>query len=35
MEDDVAVGRLMLAALCVSRIRPGIPARGFFFAARI
>ena len=31
MEDDVAVGRLMLAALCVSRIRPGIPARGFFW----
>ena len=28
MEDDVAAGRPMLAALCVSKMRPGIPARG-------
>jgi hypothetical protein len=30
-----AAGRPMLAALCVSRIRPGIPASGFFLAARV
>ena len=35
MEDDVAAGRPMLAALCVSKIRPGIPARGFFLAAQV
>jgi hypothetical protein len=35
MEDDVAAGRPMLAALCVSKMRPGIPARGFFLAARV
>jgi len=35
MEDDVAVGRPMLAALCVSKIGPGIPARGFFLAAQV
>jgi hypothetical protein len=34
MEDNVAAGRPMLAALCVSKIRPGIPARGFFSVAR-
>ena len=33
MEDDVAAGRPMLCAICVSKIRPGIPARGFFLAA--
>ena len=33
MEDDVAAGRPMLAALCVSKVRPGIPSRGFFLAA--
>jgi hypothetical protein len=35
MEADIAAGRPMLAALCVSKIRPGIPARGFFMAARV
>ena len=35
MEDDVAAGRPMLAALCVSKIGPGIPARGFFLAAQV
>ena len=35
MADDVAAGRPMLAALCVSKIRPGIPARGFFLAAQV
>ena len=35
MEEDVAVGRPMLAALCVSKAWPGIPARGFFLAAQI
>ena len=35
MEDDVAAGRPMLAALCVSKMRPGIPARGFFLVAQV
>jgi hypothetical protein len=35
MEDDVAAGRPMLAALCVSKMKPGIPARGFFLAAQV
>jgi hypothetical protein len=30
MEDDVAAGRPMLAALCVSKTLSGIPGRGFF-----
>ena len=34
MADDVAAGRPMLAALCVSKMKPGIPARGFFLAAQ-
>jgi len=34
MKADIAAGRPMLAALCVSKIRPGIPARGFFLAAQ-
>ena len=34
MHEDVAAGRPMLAALCVSRMRHGIPARGFFLAAQ-
>ncbi len=34
MKDDVAADRPMLAALCVSRMQPGIPARGFFLAAQ-
>jgi hypothetical protein len=35
MEEDVAAGRPMLAALCVSKTRPGIPAPGFFLAAQV
>ena len=34
MEDDVAAGRPILSAICVSKMRPGIPARGFFLAAQ-
>ena len=34
MEDDVAAGRPLLSAICVSKMRPGIPARGFFLAAQ-
>lgn len=34
MEDDVAAGRPMLAALCVSKMRPGILVCGFFLAPR-
>jgi thiaminase/transcriptional activator TenA len=33
MEDDVAAGRPILSAICVSKMRPGVPARGFFLAA--
>lgn len=33
MADDVAAGRPMLAALCISRLESGIPARGFFQTA--
>ena len=33
MKDDVATGRPILSAICVSKMRPGIPARGFFLAA--
>ena len=33
MEDDVAAGRPIMSAICVSKMRPGIPARGFFLAA--
>jgi len=33
MEDDVAAGRPMLSAMCVSKRQTGIPARGFFFTA--
>jgi len=35
MEDDVAAGRPMLAALCVSKMRPGILVCGFFLAAQV
>jgi hypothetical protein len=35
MEDDVAAGRPMLAALCVSKTRSGIPGRGFFLKAQV
>jgi hypothetical protein len=34
MEEDVAAGRPILAAICVSKMRSGIPARGFFLAAQ-
>jgi hypothetical protein len=34
MEEDVAAGRPILSAICVSKMRPGIPARGFFLAAQ-
>ena len=33
MEEDVAAGRPLLAALCVSKARPGLPAPGFFVKA--
>jgi hypothetical protein len=33
MADDVAAGRPMLAALCVSRLGQMMPARGFFVTA--
>ncbi|MCF8469988.1 MAG: hypothetical protein K9G30_04335 [Parvibaculum sp.] len=33
MAEDAAAGRPLLAALCVSRLEPGLPARGFFIAA--
>ena len=35
VEDDVAAGRPMLAALCVSKMRSGIPGRGFFLKAQV
>ena len=35
MKDDVTANRPILAALCVSKLRPGIPARGFFLAAKV
>ena len=33
MEDDVAADRPILSAICISKMRTGIPARGFFLAA--
>ena len=33
MEDDVTAGRPILSAICISKMRTGIPARGFFLAA--
>ena len=33
MEDDVAAGRPILSAICISKMRTGIPASGFFLAA--
>ncbi len=33
-EEDVAAGCPMLAALCVSKIEPGVSARGFFLVAK-
>lgn len=36
MAQDAAAGRPLLAALCVSRLDPGLPRRGFFdMAARL
>ncbi len=35
MQEDVAAGRPMLSALCVSKMQPGIPGRGFFLTAEI
>ena len=35
MKEDVADGRPMLSALCVSKMQPGIPGRGFFLTAEI
>ena len=35
MKEDVAAGRPMLSALCVSKIQPGIPGRGFFLMAEV
>ena len=34
MEEDFAAARPMLAALCVSKMQSGVPARGFFLAAQ-
>ena len=34
MQEDVAAGRPLLAAICVSKMRPGIPGHGFFLAAQ-
>ena len=34
MEGDVAAGRPMLAALCVSKTHSGIPGHGFFLKAQ-
>jgi hypothetical protein len=33
MEEDVAAGRPMLSAICVSKTRSGIPQPGFFLTA--
>lgn len=35
MAEDVAAGRPLLAALCISRLNHGLPARGFFAAAEM
>ena len=35
MKEDVAAGRPMLSALCVSKMQPGIPGRGFFLMAEV
>jgi hypothetical protein len=34
MKDDVAAGRPLLSALCVSKTRTGIPRAGFFLTAQ-
>jgi hypothetical protein len=33
MAEDVAAGRPMLAAICISKMHTGLPSRGFFLAA--
>ncbi|RUM95246.1 hypothetical protein EET67_24370 [Pseudaminobacter arsenicus] len=33
MAEDIATGRPLLAALCVSRLQQRLPARGFFITA--
>ena len=33
MEEDAAAGRPLLAALCTSKARPGLPGPGFFLKA--
>ena len=35
MEEDVAAGRPMLTALCVSKTGANMPAQGFFLKARL
>jgi hypothetical protein len=35
MEDDLAARRPMLASLCVSKMRSGIPDQGFFLKAQV
>jgi hypothetical protein len=34
MDEDAAAGRPLLAALCISKARPGLPGPGFFLKAR-
>jgi hypothetical protein len=34
MDEDIAAGRPLLAALAVSKVGPGIPAPGFFLEAQ-
>jgi hypothetical protein len=34
MDEDLAAGRPLLAALVVSKARPGLPAQGFFLKAQ-
>ena len=34
MEEDVSAGRPILSTICVSKMQPGIPARGFFLAGQ-
>jgi len=35
MEEDVAAGRPMLTALCISKTGANMPAQGFFLKARL
>ena len=34
IEEDLAAGRPLLSAVAVSKVRPGIPGRGFFLKVR-